>query len=92
VFARVLQIIMATGSESSDIVRALATIAGALSTPSSSGSTPAVPPSTNVGSRGERTQRTDTTQALQDTTRRSDNRCVCTYNAQQLGVESCIQT
>ena len=68
---------MATGGGSqSDIVRALVTIAGALSTPSSSG--PAVPPPTNSGGRGEQT---DTTQAMQnlDTTghsSRSDTRYV----------------
>ena len=76
---------MATGEGSqSDIVRALATIAGALSTPSSSG--PAVLPPANSGGRGGQT---DTTQAMQnlDTTghsSRSDSRYARTYKIRNL--------
>ena len=70
------------GGTQSDIMQALVMIAGALSTPSSSG--PAVPPPTNSGGRGEQT---DTTQAMQnlDTTghsSHSDTRYVRTYNIQ----------
>ena len=78
---------MATGGSSqSDIVRALATIAGVLST--SSSSKPAVSPPTNSSDRGERTNATQAVQNLdttQDTTRhssRSDSRHVLMYNIQ----------
>ena len=70
---------MATGGGSqSDIVRALVTIAGALSTPSSSAVSPPPPP--NSGGRGERTDTTQAVQTALDTTRHSsssDSRCVC---------------